>query len=131
LFCRFFGGSARQAHAYTNDRWASLAIHAGLPQLLAFSIGFTKIPVLEIGVHGGYMPVTAIINAAMPLSNVPLTVNGTNYDLIPSPTYGFTNFGGYLRILPFKRPWYFEFDVSYFRMWGTVTGNCKTLPQEW
>lgn len=115
--------SPARAENERGDRWVSLAIHAGNPGLLAASVGFVKVKYFETGLHFGFAPIDPIVQTQVRLSTVALSLDAGQYSLRPRGTYSMTNFGLYVRVLPFDDPWYLEMDLSYYNLGGSVTGE--------
>lgn len=107
------------------DRWVSLSIHAGNPGLLAGSLGFVKVRWFEAGFHFGFAPIDPLVQTQIRLSPVQLALDAGQYSLHPRGSYSMTNFGGYIRILPFEAPWFLELDASYYNLGGAVTGDLR------
>ncbi len=114
------------AHAQERgDRWVSLALNAGNPGLFSGSIGLVKVPWFEVGFHFGFAPIDPLVQTQIRLSPVALALDAGQYSIHPRGTYSMTNFGGYVRILPFEAPWYLEIDASYYNLGGSVTGDLR------
>ncbi len=120
-----FGTSLAQAANERGDRWVSLSLHAGNPGLFAGSIGFVKVPYFEFGFHFGFAPIDPLVQTQIKLSAIALALDAGQYSLHPRGTYSMTNFGGYIRVLPFEAPWFLEIDASYYNLGGAVTGDLR------
>jgi hypothetical protein len=112
-----------QAENERGERWVSIAVHAGNPTLLAASVGFVKVKYFEFGLHFGFAPIDPLVQTQVRLGTIQLSLDAGQYSLHPRGSYSMTNFGGYVRVLPFDAPWYLEVDASYYSMGGSLTAD--------
>ncbi len=108
------------------NRTAGVNFVGGLPELLGVQFTYQGFRSVVFGMGFGALPINALVNRAVKLSSMPLTMtSGGPYEIVPSASYSLSQYSFFAKVFPWNGNFFVQTGYASLNASGSLVGDLR------